>query len=320
MPNLLLTDYCNRSCPYCFAKEKVALGAKAPRWHMSEDELEVVLGYLKRGRDLVSLLGGEPTLHPRYPSIVRSLVSRGYDLKIFSNGTTPQLREGLADLPETAVRIILNLNPPETYAPEEAAQLEANFRACGARLTLSFNIWTPRFDWRYLREAIVKWGLGKTIRIGLAQPIQGVTNAFLDEPATREACRGLVAMAEALAPEGIIIAFDCGFRLCLFTEEEHGILAECGADQHFLCGPILDIGQGLQVWRCFPFSGQGGVRLTDFKSLEEIRQHFLQQWSNERKQGNGPACAQCAHFRNETCLGGCLSRTVLRLRSLAGDG
>jgi hypothetical protein len=315
MPNILLTDYCNRSCPYCFAKEKVALGTKAPRWQMSEEELEVVLGYLEPGRDIVSLLGGEPTLHPRYPAIVRSLVGRGYDLKVFSNGTTPQLREGVAGCPVTAVRVVLNLNPPETYGPEETAELEANFRACGEHLSLSFNIWTPAFDWGYLRETIVKWSLGKIIRIGVSQPIQGVANVFLEESATREVCRKLVAMAEALAPDGISIALDCGFRLCMFTEEERGILAQCGADQHFLCRPILDIGQDLRVWRCFPFSGQASVRLTDFKSLEEIRQHFDQQWSNEQKQGNTPACAECAHFRNETCRGGCFSRTLLRLKA-----
>jgi radical SAM protein with 4Fe4S-binding SPASM domain len=132
-----------------------------------------------------------------------------------------------------------------------------------------------------------------------------------------EAGRGLVAMAEALAPDGLTLGFDCGFRLCLFSEEQRGTLAQCGAQFLFDCKPILDIGPELMVWRCFPFSNEPGVKLTDFRSLREIEDHFERRWGAEQARGNTPACGSCSHRRVRTCSGGCLSRTLL---SFSGDG
>jgi MoaA/NifB/PqqE/SkfB family radical SAM enzyme len=318
MPNILLTNYCNRNCPYCFAKARVKLGTASGQWEMSQEELETVLKYLGPGRGLVSLLGGEPTLHSRYSDIVRSLAQRGYDVKLFTNGTTPELRQSLPPASRGLFTVILNLNHPDTYTPQEWAQIEANCRCLGGRLGLSFNIFTTPFTWEYLREAIVTWKLGSVIRIGLAQPIHGTPNAFLNEAQMDEACHALVAMAEAAAQDGITLGFDCGFRLCMFSPEQRGTLAECGTRFLFDCKPILDIGPELAVWRCFPFSNEPGVKLTDFGSLREIEEHFERRWAQEQTRGNTPPCRACRNRRTGTCRGGCLSRTLSLARG--GDG
>ena len=65
--NLIITDWCNRACPYCFAREKVGLlGSDAPTRFLSLPDLEFYLEFLVRsGLRELKLLGGEPTLHPQ---------------------------------------------------------------------------------------------------------------------------------------------------------------------------------------------------------------------------------------------------------------
>jgi hypothetical protein len=119
-------------------------------------------------------------------------------------------------------------------------------------------------------------------------------------------------MAEDLAPDGISIGLDCGFRGCGFTEKQRGTLMECGARLMFDCKPILDIGPDLMVWRCFPFSACEGVRLTDFGSLQELIEHFDNEMASYGDIGNMPGCSTCVHRTRGTCNRGCLSRTVNR--------
>jgi len=319
VPNLLLTNTCNRSCAYCFALAQVKVGTTRPNWEMSQAELETVLGYLDPRFDPVSLLGGEPTLHSRFTSIVHDIVGRGFDVKIFTNGTTPPLREiDPADL--EALTVILNLNPRETYRDDAWGEIEANGRFMGPRMRVSLNVDGPRFTWDHIVAAIEEWNLGRLVRLGVTQPIRGMANRYLKEPDIPEASRRIVRMAQEMAERGITIGFDCGFRTCSFTEEERGILAECGTQFLFSCRPVLDIGPELMCWRCFPFSVEEGLRLTDFESLPELSRAFEEKWGAIACRGNVAECPSCEQLLTGVCRGGCLSRTLLREVALAGAG
>jgi MoaA/NifB/PqqE/SkfB family radical SAM enzyme len=276
---------------------------------MSESELETVFRYLHLGRDAVSLLGGEPTLHSRFAEIVAEVAARRFPIKIFTNGTIARLRGIPASACDDELSIILNLNEPASYSRSAWSEIEENARYFGPRLSLSFNIYKPDFTWDHLRNLILHWNLSRKIRIGLAQPVHGLGNSYLLEEAVPKACAGLVDMAVDLARDGISLGLDCGFRGCAFTSYQRGLLVECGAHPQFDCSPVLDIGPDLMVWRCFPFSATRGVRLLDFRSLQEVSDYFDRVWANEAALGNTSNCPQCRHF-GRGCRGGCLSRTV----------
>jgi len=309
MPNILLTNSCNRQCPYCFALAQVKLGVCRADWEMSESELETVLSYLHFGRDAVSLLGGEPTLHSRFAEIVAQVTARRFPIKIFTNGTTARLRSISASACHDDLSLILNLNEPSSYSRNAWNEIEENARHFGSRLSLSFNVYRPDFTWDHLRDVILRRNLSRKIRIGLAQPIHGLGNSYLKEEAVPVACARLVDMAVDLARDGISLGLDCGFRGCAFSNRQRGVLLECGAQPQFDCSPVLDIGPDLIVWRCFPFSATPGVRLLDFRSLQEVSDHFDRVWAKEAALGNTPDCTECRHF-GRGCRGGCLSRTV----------
>lgn len=280
---------------------------------MSWDELKTTLSYLKPHQDVVSLLGGEPTLHSEFSEMVKWIVEQGYAVKIFTNGCTTKLRS-ISDLcGKYPINIILNLNMPDTYNEKEWEQIERNCQALGPKIALSYNVFEPDFTWDHTKKAILDWNLAPDIRVGMTQPIKGMNNAFLSEEDMATASTRLVTMAEDFAEIGVKLGFDCGFRTCSFTDDQLATLVECGVGFSFVCSPILDIGPDLMVWRCFPFSVEEGVQLTDFKSFDELEDYFDNKWKSTQQKGNTDNCPDCNNMAIGSCAGGCLSRTFTKL-------
>ena len=241
--------------------------------------------------------------------MVKWILEQGFKVKIFTNGCTAKLRSILDYCGEDLVKIILNLNMPDTYNKKEWEQIEKNCKAFGHNIALSYNVFEPDFTWEHTKAAIVDWNLNTSVRVGLTQPIKGMNNAYLKEEDIPGAISRLVEMAEDFAEIGVSLGFDCGFRPCDFTEEQRAILAECGTDFVFTCGPVLDIGPELMVWRCFPFSVEEGVKLTDFESLNQLLEYFDKKWKEIQEKGNFDDCPTCENRTVGSCAGGCLSRT-----------
>ena len=87
MANLSITNVCNRRCVYCFANDsKSELG----KTYMEEGVYDAALNYLQRsGIKQVRLLGGEPTLHPAFISMVNKALERDFTICLFTNGLMP---------------------------------------------------------------------------------------------------------------------------------------------------------------------------------------------------------------------------------------
>ena len=254
--------------------------------------------------------GGEPTLHSHFSEIVALAASLRYRIKVFTNGTTEQLRQIPKTLAASQLTIILNLNAPQSYPENQWEQIQANCEYWGDRLRLSFNIFEPDFDWSYIKEAIVRWQISPFVRVGITQPIRGMANQYLLEKDLPQAYNQLVHMAEDMADAGITLGLDCGFRSCGFSEAQLGTLIECGTQLLFDCKPVLDIGPDLMVWRCFPFATFEGVHLTDYSTMDQISSHFSSLWLEGQQMGNTAKCTTCENRQVNTCKGGCLSRTI----------
>lgn len=78
--NLILTNQCNNNCSFCFAKK---FKTEKEQW-MTLDEIKKKTASLPRGAK-VSLLGGEPTLHPQIKEILEYLVSSNLEILVISN-------------------------------------------------------------------------------------------------------------------------------------------------------------------------------------------------------------------------------------------
>ena len=86
---------CSFRCPWCYSKELVLAGLIAGGPQVSEKELfeflESKRGYLEG----IVLCGGEPTINPELPALVKRIKVLGFKVKLDSNGSNPAMLESL---------------------------------------------------------------------------------------------------------------------------------------------------------------------------------------------------------------------------------
>ena len=102
---------CNMNCSYCHNQELLKKETSAPV--LSEDELFRFLQRRGNLLDAVVISGGEPTLNPGLPELIRRIRKSGFLVKLDTNGTNPGmisalLSQGLLDYVAMDVKTILS--------------------------------------------------------------------------------------------------------------------------------------------------------------------------------------------------------------------
>lgn len=304
--NILLTLDCNLDCAYCFAR---SCKAASLRQEMTLDELDTLLCRMDPNVDEVRLMGGEPTLHTCYPEVMHLVKSSGFRVTVFTNGTQASLRQTAPDLPDS---VLLNLNDWQFYSVEQRAVILDNIAALRGRVGLGYTITRPEFNLADHVRLVREYGLKPVIRLGLAQPVFGGDNDYLPDEALLAAHQAVVNWATRLAAEGIRLSFDCGFMRCHFSESNIESLVRANTAMRFICPPSLDVGPGLQTWRCFAFSAGSGVDWRTFQNADQARARF----AGQDKIINSD-CDECGDHRSGWCQGGCLARRAIRASDLA---
>lgn len=86
---------CNFRCPFCHNAPLVT-GLEGAQ-HISYAELEAFLKKRAGLLDGVAVTGGEPTLRPELPELLRLIRRYGYEVKLDTNGTRPDVLASLID-------------------------------------------------------------------------------------------------------------------------------------------------------------------------------------------------------------------------------
>lgn len=317
MANILLTNYCNMHCKYCFAMERVEVGTERGediRLFISLKDVEYCLDFLRRSRlRMVSLLGGEPTLHPNFAEILDLCRKDRYftHIKLFTNGLmSDQILEYLMVFEDPELHIALNIHPPSDYLPDQRERIREVLETLGAKIGLGYNIYQQGNDFDYLLELILKHRLAPHLRLGLAQPILGVNNVHLPLEAFPGVSKEIVMAAERFTRRGIYFSFDCGFPFCMFSMDQHKKLLSLAIPFRSLCSPIIDIGPDLSTWRCFPLSRIRNRRLEEFETRMDVEFFYQELFRYYQQFGIYSRCTDCPYKRQALCTGGCLSRVL----------
>ena len=181
MANLIITSLCNRACRFCFAKQRLdELKQQKKNIHMPFEEIIAIFDYLKSsGVKVIGILGGEPTLHPRFISIIEAAQKRGFHIKLFSNGIMNREKaDFLSGLEPGTASIICNISDFEVDSSSKQAKRDDALKKLGSSVTLGITIADTDVDCQYLIDFIKRYGLNKRIRVGVAQPIVGQKNAY----------------------------------------------------------------------------------------------------------------------------------------------
>ena len=316
MANILLTEKCVRACPYCFAKEYLK---ESKENRLSWENLIYIADIFESSNEKqLSLLGGEPTLHPDFIDFVLYLVQRNFNVNVFTSGIIPNGKlktaaEFLLKIPVKNLSFVCNYNHPDTSTAGETKQIEQFFRTFPKYISLSFNLYQQAFDFTFLVDAINKYGLKRYIRLGLAQPIPGQKNECLSLHEIRGIAGNFRNQLQILEENRIEIGFDCGMPLCVFSNEDIGRLFKVNRGKvKFYCRPAIDIGPDMQVWACFPLCNYEKKSLYDFNNVNEMIKYFSQQHNDLRKERKGifEECQTCTYFKENLCSGGCLAHLI----------
>lgn len=315
MANVLLTQLCVRSCPYCFAKKY--MGEVSSKDMLSWDNLIYLVDFfLKSGNNHMSLLGGEPLLHPQFSEFVHYLSKRGIHSTIFTSGIAPKkhfeiMKKELTDK-DLKFQFVCNVNDPTKSPTHELEVVDSFLKVFGERTTLSFNIYELGFSFDFLFDYIKKYNLKNHIRLGLAHPIPNQPNHCISPVDFPKVAERLELFYDKYKNECVEIGFDCGFPLCIFTEEQLGkMFLWSNGKLVFKCGPAIDIGTDMSVWSCFPLSGFNKRSVFEFDSMREIDE-FYRSKLNEMRNDEGiyEDCTSCKYRKMGLCTAGCISHVI----------
>ena len=92
---MIFLPNCNFSCSFCFNPELVLESEKIK--DVDEKEVLEFLEKNKKWVDALVISGGEPTLHKDLPEFIRKIKKMGFLVRIYTNGTNPEMLKDLID-------------------------------------------------------------------------------------------------------------------------------------------------------------------------------------------------------------------------------
>jgi hypothetical protein len=208
---------------------------------------------------------------------------------------------------------VCNVNEQRFSPKSELEKVVKFFSVFGERCSLSFNIYRLDFQMDFLLSYIIDYGLGRHIRLGLAHPIPGAKNKFIQPKDFSSVKETLMSSFEKMASLSIIPGFDCGFPMCMFSDDELGKVYKYTLGQMaFQCGPAIDIGTDLSCWSCFPLSSFNKKSLFDFNNFQELHDYYESKMQEVRREVNGLylQCDDCSSNKLGICSGGCLAHVL----------
>lgn len=315
MANISLTQHCPLACDYCFARS-LPDDFNLPDF-MSRATFDWALHLLQRsGIRQVRLLGGEPTLHPQFPSLVEDIIKAGLDLMLFTNGQmSDSIIDCLAELPTERVSILVNAATCLFTAGSALDPSVAGlFRRLGNRIALGLNISSPAGLSDHILNHVSRYGLLPAVRLGLAHPHAAADRPFLHPRLYRMVGERLVAFLDRARQLGIEVNLDCGFVPCMFPNGGQELEPELARQIGRRCSPIPDILPDGSVIACFPLARKGRFRPDNGDDLAEIRNRFSALEQSFESLGIFPECAACRARSNGCCSGGCRAAAIRRLR------
>lgn len=311
MPNLMLTNYCNKNCSYCFGVDIMAPKKKAVA--MSRETFSDIVEWMERKPfdRVVHLMGGEPTLHPDVEWMIGQLLEHDMHLTIFSNMATSEaadLAEKLSDFP---VKWVTNVGNPNEWTAGQRLNIERALRAAGQRASLSVNLLPGEVDDSWVLELIEKFDLCRNIKIGFVLPTLTSSNSSLGEEEYRGIAHRVTELVRAGESLNLSLGYECGIPYCCFTDEELGFLWSHNSMINSGCQSRLDITPEGEVIYCLPLSTAGRCHFSEFEDYPSCREWFENRYRPYRMLGSKVECADCMLNNPLKCNGGCLAKNMI---------
>lgn len=139
MPNIIINNYCNQKCSYCFANANMK--DESLMKNMSISTFLKILKFLKNNKDNnVRILGWEPIISPNIRKFLQIANKWWFDIIVFSNINTEN--ENLKKIFEWMkwIRVNCNINDKDFYTEKELENIDKNIETL-------INLWIKVIIW-----------------------------------------------------------------------------------------------------------------------------------------------------------------------------
>lgn len=304
MTNVVATARCDSGCPFCFAAR---LAGWEPELRM--DQWLAILDAIPAGGE-VRLVGGEPTLHPRFRDLVASALERGLEVTVLTGGpATEDAERVLRELPEGRPSVILNLNAAVRRRGADAVRRWA--RLLGPRLVPGITVDRPGPEITALVAVVEDAPTSGVLRVGQAHPVLGGGTRAASPREYPAIGRIITDLARRVARHGMTVALDCGFVRCQFRPEDLEWLGGHGAEIRFECRPIVDVMPDGSALHCLALGAR--FRQPRPAPAAEHRRQMARARRPLESFGVYRECSRCSARARGACDGGCLVHRLHRL-------
>ncbi|MBS7651509.1 4Fe-4S cluster-binding domain-containing protein [Candidatus Bathyarchaeota archaeon] len=319
--NLILTDLCNRACPFCFLNDWIR-GDEAGARHMSYKDLRTVIRWLRDSKIWrVKLAGGEPMLHPNLLDFVRELMKNRIVIDaVLTNGLgETELYEEVARL--TGTNWLVNVMPPEAYTRDEwellnrnlevlrwrnedASVIRSGFDTSSLRhLCLSITFYRPDQNYAYIIDLAKSYG-SPVIRYDVSRPSADKSNLHIDFNSLKRVKPTLMSFVESCVRMRVKPLLDDALPFCMFNQKELMFLY-LFSNFSSICLPSLDVMPDLRVEYCTSMRGLLPTHRVPEASVDKMFQDLLSS-SNRYRNYQLSTCKNCYNWRMGLCQGYCL--------------
>lgn len=314
-PNILITNFCNQNCPFCFARAE--MGNKLIRKEMSLKDFKNTLLKMKKnpGLKTVKLLGGEPTLHSRFEEIINLSLKYFPYVQIFTNGVFSDKLVKFLIKKSSRIGFTFNISTPGFILQPKIRALvlkRINQIINHSTITLSLT-----FDMNTNLKTLFNL-LGSDLlknihyfRLGFSNPVAGEKNfyQFSDFPKMGKKIIYIILKIRKVNKKAGI-NLNCGFTRCMFTNEEFKLIKKETNFYGFSCfgkTASFDLQTDLTAFHCFPLSTQDKIN-TQNKSFINVNKRLIKKRLEYWKKIRQNICIKCPFygFGEEQCPGPCL--------------
>ena len=307
--NLMINNYCNLHCSYCFAQEEMH-SKKA--MNITMENFITFLDFLKHGNEHeVRLIGGEPTLHPELDKLIDKVIEYNYfdRILIFSNFTFP---------PEVALMFIEkskkikidflpNINQFNLLIPKYKENILHNLDLITSNMknvyNIGINLYDPNMDLSQWEEIVAKYNI-KKIRWSIVLPNDVLPEDFDFYKFHHSFQKVLLELVSWRVKYGVDLSCDCnGVPPCCL--DDNAITYIMKVDPTFLgcinCeGPVIDLAPNLEKRGCFVVGcnkkQDKKKYLTDFEYEYQIRDYYEDIRSEKDGWPVRKECLSCPRF------------------------
>ena len=283
------------------------------RRNLARSDFYKIADYLKRNNETnIGIIGGEPTLHPHIVEMIEYALDKGFKVQLFTNGLMQDtIARRLADLDQKQFRLLININDKSFYTQSRLADIEKSLNLFHHNAVLGYTIFSPDFDLSFHAELIKRHDLGRGLRLGIASPVVGHPSKSVETTENmQQVAARVIENIHGLEEENILLNFDCGFTMCMFTTEQLGIITQKTKGFMSMCNPVIDIDIDLNIHHCFPLTNVLAVPMESIPDLNELRYQYEKRFQAIKIFGNQGKCLDCKYLKRHQCGGWCLGRIL----------